>query len=41
MLNVVDYSRVGKQRAVLVDAQQCVTERALDRHVFRVVEQTA
>jgi len=41
VLNVVDNSRVGKQRPVLVDPQQSITERTLDRRVFSVVEQSA
>ena len=40
MLDVVDDSGVGKQRSVLVDAQQRVTERALDRGIFSFVKQT-
>jgi len=40
MLDVIDDSRVRKQRSVLVDAQQSIAKRALDCRIFGLVKQS-
>jgi len=41
MLDVVDDSSVGQQRAVLVDAKQRVAKCALDCSILSIVKQSA